>query len=166
MGQGMTKQQKQIQTTTLSANGANHQLQSKAANARNSACIPRLLNSSNRSVAHQNSQLRQSHAVLMTVNCVDQLATDQTFSSTSARQQHSSTLQALTQQQPERLSLKQDRFSRESSCNGNSGTHAEGKHAITVNRTKTPKLGIHMKTATSSGFALKKNLVSPMNKCN
>ena len=37
----------------------------------------------------------------------------------------------------------------ELSCGGNSSYHAEGKQEILVNRTKTPKLGMHMKTINS-----------------
>ena len=74
---------------------------------------------------------------------------EQTFSATSAQQhKHFNSTQHLrTLPQPNRLSLKCKKTS-ECSSGRSSQQHAEGKHEILVNRTKTPKLGIHMKTTS------------------
>ena len=50
---------------------------------------------------------------------------------------------------------------RDASIGNNSSTQAEGKHDFTVNRTKTPKLGIHMKALTNKSGIASKRLIMP-----
>ena len=50
---------------------------------------------------------------------------------------------------------------RDCSIGNNSSTQAEGKHDFTVHRTKTPKLGIHMKTRTTRNGGKRNNNALP-----
>lgn len=83
---------------------------------------------------------RQPQAVL-TVKFVgnSRPITDQNFSSASATQYESYA------GSPSQRLLVPASGDRDLSSGANSSSHAENKHVITVNRTKTPKIGIHMK---------------------
>lgn len=64
----------------------------------------------------------------------------------------------IASSQSHRLFVVKESRERDNSSEGNSSTHAEHKHAITVKRNKTPKIGVHMKTiSVGMGRKITKN---------
>lgn len=79
----------------------------------------------------------------LTVNFVDNTNTDQNFSATSARNTYASS-------STQHLTINNKRV-RDLSSGCNSTSHAENKHEIMINKTKTPKLGMqHLMTTQKS----------------
>ncbi len=130
MGQGMTKQQKQICSAQFSATSTGR-------------VGGRPYDRNSYPVVNETSATQLRHPIAtLSVNYVESNRTDQTFSSISAQK-----FMAYSGSQSHRLPIPScDSSTREASCGGNSSSHAEGKHDFFVNKTKTPRLGIHMKS--------------------
>lgn len=89
-----------------------------------------------------------------TINFDSQLISDGTFSSVSAQKFRAYDVGP----QSERLAVPRLSHDRELSCGGNTATQAEGKTAHALNHTKTPKLGMHLKTVIANRLSRKANL--------
>lgn len=89
-----------------------------------------------------------------TINFDSQLISDGTFSSVSAQKFRAYDMGP----QSERLAVPRHSHDRELSCGGNTATQAEGKTAHALNHTKTPKLGMHLKTVIANRLSRKANL--------
>lgn len=135
MGQGMTKQQKQILSARLPS--AQNQQSQPVTSARK----PQPRNASNVKTVQGSCYRSKVAPTTFTVNFVDSTGADQTFSTISARK-----LSSFTNADGQHLRVDKNDNKGDSSSGCNSSSHAENKHEILVNRTKTPKLGIHLKS--------------------
>jgi len=89
---------------------------------------------------------KKASTKLLTVSSVDKAFADETFSSQTAKKFDCLLTERLVKARPS---------CGDTSSGFNSGTYAENKREITINQTKTPKLGVHMKNVLRSNLAKK-----------